>query len=340
VRGAVSGSPSPGLPSDPAALLDLARGGDRVALARLVSYIERGGDGATAVAAVSYRAEVPYTVGLTGAPGAGKSTITDGLITAVRGGWPAVAPADGAPAAEAEPVPQVGVVAIDPTSPFSGGAILGDRVRMGQHALDPTVFIRSMATRGHLGGLSLAVPDAVRLLGAAGLPVVIVETVGVGQMEVEIASASDTTVVVVTPGWGDSMQANKAGLLEVADVFVINKADRPGLREARRDLEQMLDLARPGSWRPEIVDTTATAGDGIDLLWEAVARHRAHLLATGLLATRRSDRLALELRRVLLARTEVHIDELVAGEEFSGAVKALAAGELDPYQAATRLLGD
>ena len=163
------------------------------------------------------------------------------------------------------------MLAVDPTSPFSGGAILGDRVRMGQHALDPTVFIRSMATRGHLGGLSLAVPDAIRLLGAAGLGVVIVETVGVGQMEVDIASAADTTVVVVTPGWGDSMQASKAGLLEVADVFVINKADRPGVREARRDLEQMLDLARPGAWRPEIVETTATAAEGIAELWRAVA---------------------------------------------------------------------
>jgi LAO/AO transport system kinase len=304
-------------------------------LARLLSHIERGGATATAVAELAYRADVPYTVGLTGAPGSGKSTLTDGLITAVRGGWPAV---DGS-AAEPEPVPQVAVLAVDPTSPFSGGAILGDRVRMSQHALDPTVFIRSMATRGHLGGLSLAVPDAVRLLGAAGIGVVIVETVGVGQMEVEIASAADTTVVVVTPGWGDSMQANKAGLLEVADVFVINKADRPGVREARRDLEQMLDLARPGAWRPEIVDTTATAAEGVDVLWETVARHRTHLLSSGLLTTRRADRLSLELRRVLLARTEVHIDELVASEEFATAVKALTAGELDPYQAADRLLG-
>ena len=341
--GSASGS---GLPGDPAALLDLARAGDRVALARLLSYIERGGDTATTVAALAYRGAVPYTVGLTGAPGSGKSTITDGLITAVRGGWPSASASDDGAKAEAsagsgdevEPVPQVGVLAIDPTSPFSGGAILGDRVRMGQHALDPTVFIRSMATRGHLGGLSLAVPDAVRLLGAAGLPVVIVETVGVGQMEVEIASAADTTVVVVTPGWGDSMQASKAGLLEVADVFVINKADRPGVREARRDLEQMLDLARPGSWRPEILDTTATAGEGVGTLWEAVARHRAHLVETGRLATRRSERLALELRRVLLARTEVRIDELVAGEEFTSAVKALLAGEVDPYRAADRLL--
>jgi LAO/AO transport system kinase len=329
------------LPTEPAALLELARSGDRVALARLLSYIERGGDLATAVAALAYRADIPYTLGLTGAPGAGKSTLTDGLITAVRGGWPAVEGSEKASpkeAAEAESVPQVGVLAVDPTSPFSGGAILGDRVRMNQHALDPTVFIRSMATRGHLGGLSLAVPDAVRLLGAAGIGVVIVETVGVGQMEVEIASAADTTAVVVTPGWGDSMQANKAGLLEVADVFVINKADRPGVREARRDLEQMLDLARPGTWRPEIVDTTATAAEGVPDLWGAVARHRAHLLGSGQLTVRRADRLALELRRVLLARTEVKIDELLAGEEFSSSVKALVAGELDPYQAADRLL--
>ena len=199
----------------------------------------------------------------------------------------------------AEEIAQVGVLAVDPTSPFSGGAILGDRVRMGQHALDPTVYIRSMATRGHLGGLSLAVPDAVRLLGAAGIPLVIVETVGVGQMEVEIASAADTTVVAVTPGWGDSMQANKAGLLEIADVFVINKADRPGVREARRDLEQMLDLSPPGAWRPEIVQTTASTGDGVDDLWSAIARHRAHLVRSGRLATRRSARLGQELRRVL-----------------------------------------
>jgi LAO/AO transport system kinase len=317
--------------TDPDSLLARAREGDRVALARLLSYIERGGATAMSVARVAYRGEVPYTVGLTGAPGAGKSTLTDGLITAVRGGWP-------------EPVghevPQVAVLAVDPTSPFSGGAILGDRVRMGQHALDPTVFIRSMATRGHLGGLSLAVPDAVRLLGAAGLGVVIIETVGVGQMEVDIASAADTTAVVVTPGWGDSMQANKAGLLEVADIFVINKADRPGVREARRDLEQMLDLSRPDAWRPEIVETTASAGEGIDGLWEAVARHRAHLESSGVLVTRRAERMGQELRRVLLARAEAHIAEVAAGEEFATAVKALAAGENDPYEAADRLLAE
>ena len=317
-------------PSDPAALLEGARAGDRVSLARLLSYIERGGSTATAVASLAYRAEIPYTVGLTGAPGAGKSTLTDRVITEARRGWPDPV---------SVPVPQVGVLAVDPTSPFSGGAILGDRVRMGQHTLDPTVFIRSMATHGHLGGLSLAVPDAVRLLGASGIEVVIVETVGVGQMEVEIASAADTTVVVVTPGWGDAMQANKAGLLEVADVFVINKADRPGVREARRDLDQMLDLARPESWRPEIVETTATSGEGVAALWSAVTRHRAHLEESGDLDVRRARRLSQELRRVLLARAESRVDQLASSEEFVAAVKALAAGELDPYAAADRILG-
>jgi LAO/AO transport system kinase len=255
--------------------------------------------------------------------------LTDQLITTARRGWPEPA---------SEPVDQIAVLAVDPTSPFSGGAILGDRVRMQQHALDPTVFIRSMATRGHLGGLSLAVPDAVRVLGAAGLPLVIVETVGVGQMEVDIASAADTTVVVVTPGWGDAMQANKAGLLEVADLFVINKADRLGVREARRDLEQMLDLSFRGDWRPTIVETTAVDGKGLDDLWGEIARHRIHLHESGELVTKRADRLSHELRRVLLARSARRIDKLAAGEEFGTAVKSLAAGELDPYEAADRLL--
>ena len=317
------------LPPDPAARVALAQDGDRVALARLVSLVERGGAPGLAVARLAYRAPVPYTIGLTGAPGAGKSTLTDRLITLVRSGWPDPAP---------EPIAQVGVLAVDPTSPFSGGAILGDRVRMQQHALDPTVFIRSMATRGHLGGLALAVPDAVRVLGAAGLPVVIVETVGVGQMEIEVASAADTTMVVVTPGWGDSMQANKAGLLEIADIFVINKADRPGAREARRDLEQMLDLSTLGAWRPPIVDTIASSGEGLAALWDEIARHRAHLRQSGELEQRRAERLGHELRRVLMARSAAKIDELASGEEFAGAVKALAAGELDPYQAADRLL--
>ena len=332
---------------DPEILLADARKGDRVALARLLSMVERGGPPSRALARLAYREPPPYTVGLTGAPGAGKSTLTNRLITTARAGWPPVgagtggtgpAEASTAEAGTPEPVDQVAVVAVDPSSQFTGGAILGDRVRMQDHATDPSVFVRSMATRGHLGGLTLAVPEAVRVLGAAGLPVVIVETVGVGQMEVDVASAADTTIVVVTPGWGDSMQANKAGLLEVADLFVINKADRPGAREARRDLEQMLDLSMTGDWRPPIMDTVASTGDGVPALWAEVARHRAYLAASGRLADRRRLRLAQELRRVLVARLLRQVETVAAGADFAAVVDALADGNLDPYDAADRLL--
>ena len=320
------------LSRDPVVLLAQAKEGSRVALARLLTMVERGGAESRAVAALSYTEAPPYTVGLTGAPGAGKSTLTDRVITAARTGWPAI----GEQAAVA--LEQVAVLAIDPSSPFTGGAILGDRIRMQEHATDPTVFIRSMATRGHLGGLSLAVPDAVRLLGASGMPVVLVETVGVGQMEVEIASAADTTVVVVNPGWGDAMQANKAGLLEIADIFVINKADRPGVREARRDLEQMLDLSQLGDWRPPVVETVAADGTGVTELWETVAAHRAHLLDHDELVPRRQRRLAEELRRVLSAQLALQVEQLAEGELFEAQVAALVAGTTDPYSSAERLL--
>ncbi len=327
---------TPETANDPEGQLAEAAKGDRVALARLLSTVERGGPGSRALAAAVYREPPPYALGLTGAPGAGKSTITDRLLTTVRGGWPAAARApDGD---ETEPIDQVAVLAVDPSSPLSGGAILGDRIRMQSHATDPAVFIRSMATRGHLGGLALAVPDALRVLGAAGFPLVIVETVGVGQLEVEVASAADTTVVVVTPGWGDAMQANKAGLLEVADVFVINKADRDGVREARRDLEQMLDLSALGDWRPPVLDTVAASGGGIDELWAAVAAHRAHLLDSGALGARREARLAADLRRVVRATMLGRAEATIGGPAFAEAVRALVGGETDPYEAADRLL--
>jgi LAO/AO transport system kinase len=318
---------------DPAALFERAGKGDRGALARLLSYVEEGGERSRAVAHLSYRAPEPYVIGLTGAPGVGKSTLGDRLVSAARAGWP-----NGAAPGSLHRLDQVAVLAIDPTSPLSGGAILGDRARMQGHATDPAVFIRSMATRGHLGGLALAVPDAVRLLGAVGFPLVVVETVGVGQVEVEVASASDTTVVVVTPGWGDSLQAAKAGLLEVADLFVVNKADRPGAAEAARDLRQMLALSPDQGWTPPIIETVAATGSGIDELWAAIARHRSHLEATGKLARRRADRVAAELHKVVAAAFERRLAELTVSPRYAAALGDVVAGRCDPYEAADRVL--
>jgi GTPase len=309
-----------------AELIEAARAGDRAALARLLSVVERGGDGAREVGrALHGTAGDAYTVGVTGAPGSGKSTLTSAVIDVVRRGGERVA-----------------VLAIDPSSPFTGGAILGDRVRMGDHALDDGVFIRSMATRGHLGGLAVAAPEAVRLLTAAGYPWVVLETVGVGQVEVEVVSHADTTVVVVNPGWGDAVQANKAGLLEIADVFVVNKADRPGAREAARDLERMLDMAVPGGvqgWRPPVVCTTATTGGGVDDLWRAVDDHRAHLVASGELAARRRERAAEEVTRLVAARLMEQARDLTAGARADALAEAVAAGDLDPWAASDELLG-
>ncbi len=262
-----------------------------------------------------------YTVGITGAPGAGKSTLTDALIGCIRG-------------EDAE----VGVLAIDPTSPFSGGAILGDRVRMQDHATDPGVFIRSMATRGHLGGLALATPQAQRVLDAAAIPWILVETVGVGQVEVEIAGAADTTVVVVNPGWGDGVQANKAGLLEIADVFVVNKSDRPGVADTVRDLELMLDLSVPGSWRPPVLQTVATGGDGVAELWAVIGAHRAHIDDNGDLVRRRAARLRDEVRAIVVARLQEQIGDRCRGDAFEALVRRVEARELDPYGAAGELL--
>ena len=241
------------LSRDPVALLEAAREGQRLALARLMSLVERGGDEARALGAQTY-AQVggAYTVGMTGAPGSGKSSLTAALGSVVR--------------SEDE---RLAILAIDPSSPFTGGAILGDRVRMQDHVMDDGIYIRSMATRGHLGGLSLATPQAIRVLDALGWPWVLVETVGVGQVEVDIAGAADTTIVVVNPGWGDAVQANKAGLMEVADIFVINKADRKGANETRRDIQQMLELSSLGDWEPPILMTVATDQIGVEEIGRA-----------------------------------------------------------------------
>ena len=306
---------------DSADLLARAGSGDRAALARLLSLVERGGPAAREVGRLTHPAGgQAYTVGITGAPGAGKSTLTNALVARIR----------------TDEVP-VAVLAIDPSSPFSGGAILGDRVRMSDHATDDGVYIRSMATRGHLGGLSLATLEAVRVLDATGWPWVLIETVGVGQVEVAVAGAADTTVVVVNPGWGDAVQANKAGLLEIADVFVINKADRPGAEETRRDLERMLDLTGTGGWRPPVLATEALTGAGVDELWQAIEGHRAHLEGSGELEPRRAARVGDELVRVLAALL-LERAEASGGPQLEQLAALVARRAVDPWTAAQQLL--
>jgi LAO/AO transport system kinase len=260
---------------------------------------------------------------MTGAPGAGKSTLTSALIGHMRG-----------------LAIEVAVLAIDPSSPFTGGAILGDRVRMQDHATDPGVFIRSMATRGHLGGLALAAPEAVRLLDAIGRRWILVETVGVGQVEVEIAGKADTTVVVLNPEWGDSVQANKAGLMEIADVFAINKADRKGVDQTRRDLEQMLDLSDlpADSWRPPIIATVATTGAGVGELWDAINAHREHAETSGQLDSRRSFRAREELREIVANRLYQRAREICTGDRWEALTEAVVAHQSDPWTAADTML--
>ena len=315
---------------EPRELFSSAQAGSRTALARLITYVESGGASQLETAALAYRSDPPYVIGLTGPPGAGKSTLTDQLITVAleRGSF------DGS-----ERFEEIGVLCIDPSSPFTGGAILGDRIRMQGHATNEHVFIRSMATRGHLGGLSLAVPDAVRVLGGANFRLAIVETVGVGQMEVDIASAADTTIVVTNPGWGDAMQANKAGLLEVADIFVINKADRAGVRETRRDLEQMLDLGGEHEWRPLILETIATSNTGTDELWGAIVAHR-QFIEGGRLELRRRARTSAELDKVLAAMVRSRIAGFAHGTAYDQQIELLVAGQTDPYSAAETLLSE
>ena len=303
-------------------LIDAALAGDRSSLAKVLSIVERGGDEARHVARrVFPLAGAAHTVGITGSPGSGKSSLTNALCRAVRGHGDRIA-----------------VLAIDPSSPFTGGAILGDRVRMGDHTLDEGVYIRSMATRGHLGGLALATPEAVRVLAAVGFPWVVVETVGVGQVEVDIAGAADTTVVVVNPGWGDAVQANKAGLMEIADVFVINKADRPGAGDTRRDLENMLSLGAHREHRPTIVETVATTGRGVDDLWAAVVDHAARSTESGELARRREARADAELRAVVVARLSEQAAAICDGPAWEHARAAVRDADLDPWAAAGELL--
>ena len=304
-------------------LVEGLRSGDRRAIARLISLVE---DGATEASAV-LREVYPLTghastVGITGAPGAGKSTLIDGLVKRMR----------------AKDL-SVGVIACDPTSPFSGGALLGDRVRMQEHALDEKVFIRSMATRGHLGGLSLAAPEAMRVLEAGGANVVVVETVGVGQSEVEVARQADTTIVVLAPGMGDAVQAAKAGILEVADIFCVNKSDKEGTKSVARDLRGMLELGhgRDVDWTPPIVVTSAATDAGLDELWDAIGSHEVHLREGERLSKRRRERFAFEIREIVGERMKAALED-AAGDAFDKVTDDVLERRIDPYTAAAELL--
>lgn len=296
--------------------------GDRRAVARAISKVEDGSKDLPALSAAIYpKVGGAYTVGLTGSPGVGKSSLAAQLVQGARRRERTVA-----------------VLAVDPTSPFTGGALLGDRLRMQVHATDPGVFIRSMATRGHLGGMALAAPEAIRILDASGRDVIIVETVGVGQAEVEVATAADTTLVIVQPGWGDAVQAAKAGILEIADVFVVNKADKDGVKDVVRDLRNMLRMGPKLSWEPPIVQTSTLDSTGIDDLWDAIERHRRHGEATGQLAQKRAKRVLDEVKNMVALRLRERASEALAGEADGGITQDLADRRLDPYRAADLLM--
>ncbi len=308
-------------------LVERASGGDPRAVARLISLVEDASPALREVMALlAPRTGRAQIVGLTGSPGVGKSTSASALVSAYR--------RRGA---------RVGVLAVDPSSPFSGGALLGDRVRMQEHATDRGVFIRSMASRGHLGGLSWSTPQALRVLDAAGCDVVLIETVGVGQAEVEIASLADSTIVLLAPGMGDSIQAAKAGILEIADIFVVNKADRDGADTTVRDLRYMASLGDkrdPDRWRPPIVRTVASRGEGIDDVVEALDKHAAWMGATGELPRRRRARAASEVEAIAVTALRERLGDLRGGEILQTLADQVVAGTLDPYAAADELVGE
>jgi LAO/AO transport system kinase len=280
------------------------------ALARAISLCESG-EGAPLIAAIYSRTGKATTIGLTGPPGVGKSTLSAALVRKAR-----------------SLDRRVGVVSVDPSSPFSHGALLGDRIRLAEHFTDPGVFIRSMASRGHLGGLSGATADAVSLMDAFGIDVVLIETVGAGQSEVEIAELAQTTIVALQPGSGDSVQVLKAGIMEIADVFVVNKADHPMAEQLRREIRSMMQITEYRGWIPELVMTQAISGDGVDELWSAIERHAAYLNESGEIARRRRDAFAHQVRQIAAGRVSDLLERAIAAD---------GAGT-DPYTAAQRAL--
>ncbi|MBN9794689.1 methylmalonyl Co-A mutase-associated GTPase MeaB [Pseudonocardia sp. TMWB2A] len=312
-------------PPDPRDLVERARRGEQLAVARLISMVENAGPQLREVsAALSPHTGRAHVVGLTGSPGVGKSTSTSALVTELRTRGR-----------------RVGVLAVDPSSPFSGGALLGDRVRMGDHADDDGVFIRSMATRGHLGGLSWATPQALRVLDAAGCDVVLIETVGVGQSEVEIVGLADSTVVLLAPGMGDGIQAAKAGILEIGDVFVVNKADREGARRTVRELRNMLHLRTPDGaepWEPPVLSTVASRSEGIGAVADALDEHLAWAEKSAERERRRRERARREIEGIGMEQVRARMERVRGGDALDTLTERVLGGELDPWAAADELL--
>jgi GTPase len=307
-------------------LFERALKGERVAVARLLSLVENREAPQELLAELHRRSGRAHVVGITGAPGAGKSTLVDRLIAAYR-----------------EAGKTVGVIAVDPTSPFTGGAVLGDRIRMESRALDPDVFIRSMGSRGALGGLAATTQDALKVLDAVGKDVLIVETVGVGQGEVDVVRIADTIVVVLVPGMGDEVQTMKAGIMEIGDVFCVNKGDREGTARTMAEVAALLEITPhgPGTWLPPIVRTVASTGEGIDDLVKAVAGHHAHLVKTGELKKRRRRRSEAELLEVLKERLIHYVmsEDGIRGR-FERYVDEIADHRRSPHEVAAEILGD
>jgi len=332
------------LPDGIPALVDLTVQGDRRALSRLISRVETGGPAAWSALSLLYpRTGQAQIIGVTGAPGTGKSTLVSEIAKHTR---------------RHQPETTVGIVAVDPTSPFSGGAVLGDRIRMRDLAGDARVFIRSMATRGSLGGLARATNDVVKVLDAAGFQLILIETVGAGQSEVDIARTADTVIVVEAPGLGDEVQAIKAGILEIADILVVNKADRDGAQSTVNALHTMIDLGKSPStvlhhgrlitlpptsasderWRPPIVKTIASEGKGLDELMDAIAQHHVYLGEHPEGQQRSRMRAALELETIVREALFNRLLQTTSPAQLEQIVDRIAARELDPYSAAEQLL--
>ncbi len=303
-------------------LVSRAIAGETRSIARLISLVEsESGQLREVSELLTGHLGKAHTIGLTGSPGVGKSTTTSALVTELRARGKTVA-----------------VLAVDPSSPFSGGALLGDRIRMQEHTTDPNVYIRSMASRGHLGGLSWATPHAVHVLDAAGFDVILIETVGVGQSEIEISELADTSLVILAPGMGDGIQAAKAGILEIGDVFCVNKSDRDGAETTRRQLRNGLSMtARADNWKPPIEMTVATDGLGIDKIADRIDEHYAHLLESGGLQSRRVARAAREIQAIAIAEIMRGID-VSAGTLMQSLATKVTAGQLDPFAAADAVL--